>query len=287
MNAIAPTEFNPTLAVINGTVKTTSLKVAEHFGKRHDNVIRAIKSLECSNDFTALNFEECYRINELANGKPELYYEMTKDGFTFLAMGFTGKEVAKWKEAYINAFNKMAEQLSSNLLQLEPPTITKAQQGILFNVVAGKSDHSGKSRSYYWSRFASHFKLSSYKDLPLDKFDEAHEYLQGLEGEEMLYLTVKELSRIVGENVQRAIEGELLPKPNNALTIDLKFPDGVKGFTINFDTSNFHTGRWFMQLNDGELSIKALSEHELCMTPEQWIKHVTHEYDYVVGKKLG
>ena len=128
MNAVLQTEFNPSLAVINGTIKTTSLKVAEHFCKRHDNVIRAIKRLECSNDFTALNFEECYRINELANGKPELYYEMTKDGFTFLAMGFTGKEAAKWKEAYINAFNRMADEIFKKspygLKQLPEPKTT-------------------------------------------------------------------------------------------------------------------------------------------------------------------
>ncbi|MGI9701007.1 Rha family transcriptional regulator [Pseudomonas aeruginosa] len=36
---------------------------------------------------------------------------MTRDGFTFLCMGFTGEEAARWKEAYINAFNKMEQAL--------------------------------------------------------------------------------------------------------------------------------------------------------------------------------
>ncbi|MBL7583265.1 Rha family transcriptional regulator, partial [Pseudomonas aeruginosa] len=43
--------------------------------------------------------------------KPEPYFRMTRDGFTFLCMGFTGKEAARWKEAYINAFNKMEQAI--------------------------------------------------------------------------------------------------------------------------------------------------------------------------------
>ena len=57
MNAIAQTEFNPSLAVINGIIKTTSLKVAEHFGKQHKNVLQAIDRLECSLEFNQLNFQ--------------------------------------------------------------------------------------------------------------------------------------------------------------------------------------------------------------------------------------
>jgi len=124
MNAITTTEFNPSLAVINGTIKTTSLKVAEHFGKQHKNVLQAIDRLECSLEFNQLNFQPVEYSD--AKGEKRPAYEMTKDGFTFLAMGFTGKEAAKWKEAYINAFNKMAEQLSSNPLQLPEPKTKKA-----------------------------------------------------------------------------------------------------------------------------------------------------------------
>ena len=132
MNAIAPTEFNPSLAVINGTIKTTSLKVAEHFGKRHSDVIRAVKNIDCSINFAERNFAlSKYQVSGGKNSsRDEEMYEMTKDGFTFLAMGFTGKEAAKWKEAYINAFNKMAEQLSSNPLQLEPKTKKALPNGL-------------------------------------------------------------------------------------------------------------------------------------------------------------
>ncbi|HBP2969423.1 TPA: Rha family transcriptional regulator, partial [Pseudomonas aeruginosa] len=92
-----------------GKPTTTSLDVAKHFRKRHDNVLRDIKNLECPEDFALLNFEECSRTG--ANNRPEPYVRMTRDGFTLLCMGFTGKEAMHWKIAYINAFNKMEQVL--------------------------------------------------------------------------------------------------------------------------------------------------------------------------------
>ena len=97
----------------NGTPMTTSLLIAEAFGKVHKNVLRDIDNLECSEEFTALNFEPCMKIRELANGvkKQDRYYNITRDGFTFLAMGYTGKKAAEFKEKYIAAFNAMEQQL--------------------------------------------------------------------------------------------------------------------------------------------------------------------------------
>lgn len=102
-------KLSPEVIVIKGEAKTTSLKVAEHFGKRHDTVLRSIKNLECSEEFNARNFAVVDY--EDAKGEKRPAVEMTKDGFTFLAMGFTGKEAAKWKEAYIKAFNTMEREL--------------------------------------------------------------------------------------------------------------------------------------------------------------------------------
>ncbi|GAA0462506.1 Rha family transcriptional regulator [Aeromonas salmonicida] len=113
MNSI--TSFTPAeiVSLHQGQPVTTSMKVAEVFGKRHDDVLRKIRNLECSIEFTARNFSVCSKNNELQNGKPQPFYEMTKDGFMFLVMGFTGAKAAASKEAYINAFNWMAEQLAA------------------------------------------------------------------------------------------------------------------------------------------------------------------------------
>lgn len=105
--------------LIGGQPTTTSLDVAAHFGKLHKDVLKRIANLDCSPEFTRRNFAPCTRPG--SNNKPEPYYRMTRDGFTFLCMGFTGKEAAKWKEAYINAFNQLertvAEKISVSVEQ--------------------------------------------------------------------------------------------------------------------------------------------------------------------------
>ncbi len=100
----------PDLAVVDGQITTTSLQIAEHFGKRHDAVLRAIRNLGCSDAFRLHNFAESGYVNEQGKSMPS--YRITRDGFVFLAMGFTGKEAAQWKEAYITAFNKMEAELN-------------------------------------------------------------------------------------------------------------------------------------------------------------------------------
>lgn len=107
--AINPSEIR----IVDGRPTTTSLHVAEHFGKLHKNVLKAIGALDCTPEFHKLNFEPMITKVTVGKGavREEPAYRMTRDGFTFLCMGFTGKEAAKWKEAYINAFNQMEQQL--------------------------------------------------------------------------------------------------------------------------------------------------------------------------------
>jgi len=97
----------------NNQLKTTSLKVSDAFGKLHKNILSKIETLECSDDFRELNFELSSTMQKIPNGgeKQNPYYEITKDGFMFLVMGFTGKKAAAVKEAYIAAFNRMQDKL--------------------------------------------------------------------------------------------------------------------------------------------------------------------------------
>lgn len=98
------------VVVLSGEhVMTDSRKVAKAFGKPHRSVLRAYRNLDCSEEFTLHNFVQCFEINSLANGKPEPVIQMTKDGFMFLVMGFTGREAGKKKEEFIAAFNEMAD----------------------------------------------------------------------------------------------------------------------------------------------------------------------------------
>ncbi|EKA6169527.1 Rha family transcriptional regulator, partial [Salmonella enterica] len=112
--ATVPTLAQPEIRIINGQAVTSSLAVADYFIKRHADVIRKIESLECSTLFRQRNFAfTSISINQPNGGTRKLpCYQITRDGFAFLAMGFTGKRAAQFKEAYINAFNQMEKQLS-------------------------------------------------------------------------------------------------------------------------------------------------------------------------------
>ena len=87
---------------------TTSVIVADVFGKNHADVLRDIRNLHCSDEFRKRNFAELFEIKELANNgkRKDLFYEMTKDGFSFLVMGYTGEKAGEFKERFINEFNK-------------------------------------------------------------------------------------------------------------------------------------------------------------------------------------
>ncbi|HGO5850441.1 Rha family transcriptional regulator [Mannheimia haemolytica] len=88
---------------------TNTLKVAEYFEKRHDNILKRLETLECSAEFSLLNFKAAKYIDE--QGKSRKMYLMTQDGFTLLVMGFTGKKAIQFKESYITAFNAMRKQI--------------------------------------------------------------------------------------------------------------------------------------------------------------------------------
>ena len=103
-----PTTSGLALTVQDGKVTASSRDIAKKFGKQHKNVIQSIELLDCSAEFKQLNFQP---LKFIYRGQEFPYYEMTRDGFSFLCMGFTGKKAAIWKEKYIAAFNAMEAEL--------------------------------------------------------------------------------------------------------------------------------------------------------------------------------
>ena len=90
---------------------TTSLQVAESFGKQHRNVLQSIKNLAAENSAVGNMFVEGTYMNKQNHEQPMLY--MNRDGFTLLAMGFTGKKALEFKLKYINAFNQMEDYIKN------------------------------------------------------------------------------------------------------------------------------------------------------------------------------
>lgn len=98
---------------------TTSLKVAESFEKQHKNVMQSIRNLTAENSAVGNMFAESTYVNKQGHEQP-MYY-MNRDGFTLLAMGFTGKDAMQFKLKYIEAFNKMEQMIKEQAL---PPDKT-------------------------------------------------------------------------------------------------------------------------------------------------------------------
>ncbi|MEN6421333.1 MAG: Rha family transcriptional regulator [Smithella sp.] len=103
----------PVVTVSNNKLTTTSKNLAEVFGKRHDDVLKAVRGLDVPEEFGLRNFAESSYKN--AQGKKQPMVEMTRDGFTILVMGFTGPKAMKFKLAYIEAFNKMEKELAGQI----------------------------------------------------------------------------------------------------------------------------------------------------------------------------
>ena len=116
--AITISSEAPKVFFSHNRLVTTSQAVADYFDKQHKNVLQKIDNLECSAEFASANFSAHVENQVVGVAEREIrYFEITKDGFMFLVMGFTGKKAARLKEAYIAKFNKMEAELSKPVTQ--------------------------------------------------------------------------------------------------------------------------------------------------------------------------
>jgi Rha family phage regulatory protein len=106
--------MNDLVSVVNGKVVVTSKQVADHFGRIHRDVMRATERL--INDIGEEKGSVFYAHSSYLSlqNKTLDCYEMNRDGFTLLVMGFDGKKALEWKVKYMEAFNKMEAEILSN-----------------------------------------------------------------------------------------------------------------------------------------------------------------------------
>ena len=192
---------------------TTSLQVAKNFEKRHDNVLRDIENLHKD----VLNFEEMFiESTELESyGRDRRIYYLNRDGFSLLAMGFTGKKALQFKLKYIDAFNQMEKQLQQQKPLSLPEQIqliakgyenlsadvediknrmglpsnmalafSKKRNAKIINVLGGKKSNAYRNKTIraktYRALFSSYretFDQDRYNDLPMKDFDKAVDFV--------------------------------------------------------------------------------------------------------------
>jgi len=118
-----PSTTFPIVHLSDGKLTTTSLNIAKVFNKPHRDVTKAIRSLDIPQEFSLRNFSQSDF--KTPRGKTYPMYEITRDGFTLLAMGFTGRKAMAFKLAYIDMFNQMEAELKNQ--QRNQSTIMQAE----------------------------------------------------------------------------------------------------------------------------------------------------------------
>ncbi len=127
---------SPELTILNGVAFCTSLQVADHFDKRHDNIVRDIEAtitqvIDSSEDLKSEGTEKFFQkatytlTNNLGHEVKKPMYLLTRDGFTLLAMSYTGTKAMQFKLAYMEAFNRMETALKYQLPERD--TLSSAQ----------------------------------------------------------------------------------------------------------------------------------------------------------------
>lgn len=191
------TSLAPIVSLVDGTPKVSSLHISEHFGKRHAHVLDVIrKQISATDtepdfrlsDFGQRNFAFTEYTDETGRALPMCL--MTRDGFTLIVMGFTGKKALEWKIRYIEAFNAMERELMAGPRQDSTPLpsdqITPSQRRHLHDVMDAKcsilpKELGGKARAEGWSRVGRKFRVAKYEQLTQAQFDEALNYLISME----------------------------------------------------------------------------------------------------------
>lgn len=182
MNAVQNT---PVVTVVDGNATTLSTDVADFFEKNHRDVIRSIeKVLETCPPSCVRNFAqtEVTRESPLKKGTfiKSKAYRLTRDGFTFLAMGFTGARAQEFKWAYIDAFNKMEAALRQCPVaaEISAARLTVEHQYAIQSAVGKRVHTSGASYQAVYQALKNRFKVPKYTYILERDFEEAIRFIE-------------------------------------------------------------------------------------------------------------
>ncbi|SFB80860.1 phage regulatory protein, rha family [Marinospirillum celere] len=251
-------------------IKTTSLKVAEAFNKLHKDVLRKIESLDCSAEFASAHF---YAHDEMIQAGPvkrlSKVYEMTKDGFMFLVMGFTGKKAAQIKEAYINEFNRMADLLNGRGHQ-QPSTVEDRHPlNIAVRSLANQRSAQGKPADYasVWRTVNGYLGVEHIEDASKEQVQKGLSYVQTLlEGELLPKEQLPEPSQKLDYSVKRWVKmnpwfshrQSLMPQGRFQVTPDMVYGMDAKSPTLALVKELSDQGH---DLHACQLEVLALRHH--------------------------
>lgn len=201
MTTQASMALMPIVSVINNHVTALSTDVAKYFGKSHFHVIRDIENLIeklPSSRASIFGASEVQIASNLKNAPSKLIkaYRMTRDGFTLLVMGWTGEKALQFKLAWLDAFNRMEEQLrkQQTLADQDNTLISNEQQYELSSRVMRKTHalFGNKNYSFVYRALKRRFRIPRYTCLLQRDFEDALAFVDGLKVSDFNVPDVKE-----------------------------------------------------------------------------------------------
>lgn len=231
MNAVA-IDFEQFVQINHSEPVTTSEFVAKAFGKEHKNILRKIEEIftQVPDSFGERNFTllEKERKNNLGFFVKSKVYELTKDGFILLVMGFTGKNAMSIKIAYINAFNAIAEKLRQIQAQQHVSIshlISKEQADTIQRAVEERSQRTGEPYQKIYAGLHTYLNIDSYRAMPVEHYTAALKYLESIPNAPDMFK-----SAVVENNVLRTINADgrwLVIVENNRVT----YAENINGYS--------------------------------------------------------
>ncbi len=179
MNAVKTRTTAPAITVCNGLATVLTTNISAVFEKNHRHVLRDVEDIiqrtpeDRRGNFIPVELE---RPSNLGKGIVKYKaYALTKAGFTFLAMGFTGEKADKFKWAYIDEFDRMEKALSG---EGGPDYIDEAQQREIQKAVGRRASGAPKNFRVIYSALKDHFRIPRYTCLQKKDFEAALDFIQ-------------------------------------------------------------------------------------------------------------
>lgn len=165
--------------VIEGRPVTSSRIVAEYFGKKHSDAVRAIDSIIAKKPelLASRNFAQWSEEVEIGSGAKRTVtgYWMDQKGFCILAMGFTGAKALEFKCAFYDEFERMKNELEA------PATITPAEQLQIQKAVARRAKTSSANYQTIYRAIKVRYKIAKYDQLPRAQFEDCLRFIESVE----------------------------------------------------------------------------------------------------------
>lgn len=175
------TQNLPVVSIVNGQPTTLSTDISNFFEKPHNDVLKAIRAILSKLPEDRLgNFSQTVVIRTNPSGGAPIQsraYRLTRDGFTFLAMGFTGEKAQVFKWAYIDAFNRMEEALRN---PPKPEYITVEHRWAIQKAVGRKARGQSVNYQTVYRALKDHFKVEKYTHILEADFDAAIAFIESL-----------------------------------------------------------------------------------------------------------